>query len=168
MATVPESSLVLTREAIEASDDDHVEGLLLEYVLGLQTRAPDRLDTLPLACQAHFIAFILDGEVLNGGFNQFWFNSPEFAADAAQALEFLELPEAAELARRASKIYEGLEHKHREARQAGTIEAFMATYEGTPFQEVDDAYSAREAEWREARIRFIRENIDQFVHPSAD
>ena len=91
------------------------------------------------------------------------FNSPYFAEHAAEALEFLNIPEAAELARQAASLRESIEGRHVEARKAGTIEAFMATYEGAPFQAVDDAYVSRAREWREARILFIRQNVDAFV-----
>ena len=159
-----EPPIALTRSLIETTGDDHIEALLVDYVLGLRQRAPNRLDTLPVACQAYFIALTMDGQVLNGGFNQFWFNSPEFAADAAQALEFLELPEAAELARQASTIYETVRLKYDAARELGTVEAFVTTYEGAPFEALDDAYNSREAEWRQGRIRYLRQNTESFVH----
>jgi hypothetical protein len=138
--------------------------MLLDYVLGLPKQAPHRLDRLPVACQAHFIAFVMDGEVVNGGFNQFWFNNPDFAAVAADALEFLEMPDAADLARQASSIFETVRDRHAAARQNGSIEAFMATYEGSPFKAVDEAYWRRESEWRDARIRYIRQHVESFVH----
>lgn len=164
MSTEPDPSKVLTRSLIEATADDDLETTLLNYVTALQSQAPDRLDTLPAACQAHFIAFLRDGEVLNGGFNQFWFNSPDFAQDAAVALEFFEMPEASQLARKAAELYETVRPRHDAARSDGTIEAFLATYEGQPFQALDDAYSSRESEWREARIRYIRRHVESFVH----
>ena len=49
-------------------------------------RSPDTGEDLPSALLAHDIAFVLDCEVLNGGFNQLFFNHPEMADNAGEAL----------------------------------------------------------------------------------
>jgi hypothetical protein len=133
--------------------------LLVNYVFVLEKHSPDRLDTLPEALQAHFIAF------LNGGFNQFWFNSPGLAENAALALECLEMPEAARLASQAAALYETVRDRHDAARTDGSMEAFMATCKDSPFSPLDAAYSSRESEWRQARISYIRRHLEEFTHP---
>jgi len=155
----------ITATLIHATDDSALEGLLFDHVLELQRRSPESLDTLPEAFQAHFIAFLMDSEVLNGGFNQFWFNSPGFAADAPWALQRLELHDAAVLAHEASTLYESVRERHERAREQGGMDAFMATYKDTPFQAVDTAYIARESDWRDGRIAYIRGHVGEFVHP---
>ena len=74
------------------------------------------------------------------------------------------MSEAADLARQASDVFETVRDKHATARQDGNIEAFMKTYEGQPFRNVDAAYCARQSEWRDARIKYIRQHAESFVH----
>jgi hypothetical protein len=150
---------------LEATEDAELERLLVNYVFALQEHSPDRLDTLPEALQAHFTAFLMDVDVLNGGFNQFWFNSPGLAENAALALECLEMPEAARLASQAAALYETVRDRHDAARTNGSIEAFMATCKDSPSSALDAAYSSRESEWRHARISYIRRHLEEFTHP---
>jgi hypothetical protein len=68
----------------------------------------------------------LDGDVLNGGFNQYLFNSPDFAQDAPAALREFGLDDAAALADKALEYFRaGVQKRHAAARDAGTVEAFM-------------------------------------------
>src|SRR4051812_32439383 len=93
---------------IAAISDDVLESALMGYVvarwndLGGEAQA---LATMPSALRAWYITCVVDGEVLNGGFNQLFFNASAGASeDAPQAFETVGLLEAADLMRRARTL----------------------------------------------------------------
>jgi hypothetical protein len=67
---LPPTPEAITAELFASTSDDILENVLLNYVLDVQQRFPDLLGELPVALQAHYVAFVVDAEVLNGGFNQ--------------------------------------------------------------------------------------------------
>jgi len=146
--TPPPTPEAITETLLLTTSDDILESVLLNYVLMLQDRDPQIAADLPSGLQAHYVAFVLDGEVLNGGFNQLLFNSPELAEVAPEALTYLEMPAAAAIAQRAWQLYEEVRPRLEAAAEADTIEAFMATYDESPFGVLDSAYANRESDWR--------------------
>ncbi|MCA9322005.1 MAG: DUF4375 domain-containing protein [Planctomycetes bacterium] len=162
---IPPTPTEITAALIETTADDILENVLLNYVLSIQKCAPESSASLPTALQAHYVAFLVDAEVLNGGFNQLFFNAPEVAAAAPDAFQYFGLEKAASLARRACQLHESVRPRLEAARRDGTIEAFMDTYDESPFQVLDGLYAAAEGEFRDARLYFIRAHADEFLHP---
>lgn len=160
MASTP----LITREILASTTDDDLELLFTNYVFELQKSDPNRLDSLPIAIQAAFIVAGLDADVLNGGFNQYLFNSPDFAQDAPDALRVFELQDAAALAQQALEYFEAdVKERHAVAKALGTVEAFMATYEDNALSKFDEAYYAGADRWRAQRVAYIRQHPDEFV-----
>ena len=159
----------LSPETLASVSDDELESALVGYVLDRMVPAMDdaaAVAALPPALQAWYVAFVVDAEVLNGGFNQFFFNSSGvFAPMAPAAFAQIGIPEAGELVVRALQLLEAHAPALEAAEAAGTIEAFMETYIDQPFEELDDAYGAQEERWREARIHFLRRAAPTLKHP---
>ncbi len=159
----------LTPESLGAISDDDVEGSLIAYVVErLSTGVDDaeELDRLPDALRTWYVAFVVDAEVLNGGFNQLFFNpSGALAPEAPAAFEALGVPEASALVERALTLLGDHAPALEKAMEAGTAEAFAATYLDQPFEELDNAYAEQSERWAEARLRFIRERAAEFAQP---
>jgi Domain of unknown function (DUF4375) len=166
--SIPPTPRAITAELFASTSEDILENVLLNYVLDTRQRFPDQMRELPVALQAHFIAFTVDAEVLNGGFNQLMFNSPEIAEAAAEAFELLEMPTAAHIAERAWHLYESALPRLKAAQDAGTVEAFMETYQDRIFDEIDQEYSAAQDDFRAARLVFIRDHRERFFHERVD
>jgi len=81
------------------------EGLLQRVI----TRILDLLEeggTLSPAQRVIFLAYFMDAEVRNGGFDQFFFNTQgNFAADTIDALHAVGAPKSADLLRRACAAF---------------------------------------------------------------
>ena len=100
------------------------------------------------------------------GFSQLFFNpSGALAAEAPAAIEALGLPEAGALVERALVLLQGHAPALEKAMEAGTVEAFVATYLDQPFAELDSAYAEQSERWADARLRFIRERAAEFSQP---
>ena len=85
--------------------------------------------------------------------------------DAPQAFETLGLPEAADLMRRARSLLRDRGPVLEDAREEGTIEAFVETYGDDPFGALDAEYAEYEDAFRLRRLRFLREHADTIRHP---
>lgn len=158
--TPPPSLRDLTPATLAAVSDDELEGALAGYVADRISEAGDEsaaVDRLPPGLQTWYLTFLLDAEILNGGFNQFFFNpTGQYAGLLPAALEEIGAADASTLILRALELVGQHAPALEAAAEEGTIDAFMATYLDQPFAELDAAYAQRESEWREARIRFIR------------
>ena len=159
----------LSPEALASISDDDLESVLVGYLFDHMLPSVDDREAvaaLPPALQAWYVTFVVDAEVLNGGFNQFFFNSSGALAPLAPAaFTQIGIPEAGELVRRALELLETHAPALEAAEQAGTIEAFMETYVDQPFEELDNEYGTNEGQWREARVRFLRRHAPTFRHP---
>jgi hypothetical protein len=158
----------LSAETLGAVGDDEIESSLVSYVGDLEldeANDPAALDRLSGPLRTWYVAFIVDIEILNGGFNQLFFNSSAVVTpEAPAAFAALGIPEAGDLVQRALALLDAHAPALEKAHEEGTIDAFMETYVDQPFEELDEAYSENEERWREARVRFIRERASEFSH----
>ena len=162
---VPPPTLVrVSPDALAGISDDDVESSLVHYVVDHMLgdgEGPDTLARWPEGLRAWYITFVVDAEVLNGGFNQLFFNSSRALTPAAPwAFERIGAHAAADLVRRALDLLERHAPALEAAADAGTAEAFMETYLDQPFSELDQLYGELEKELQAARIRFIREQVE--------
>ena len=143
-----------------AVPDDDVESALVDYLIRLPDVDPydrERVGRLPLGLRTWWVAFIVDAEILNGGFNQLFFNPTSALAPLApEAFDRLGIPAAATIFREAIDLLSAHAPALQRAAKDGTLEAFAATYTDQPFSRLDGIYTEGEATWREARLRWIR------------
>ncbi len=121
--------------------------------------------SLTVGQQMVYTTRILEMEVSNGGFNQyFWNSSGQFAEEALAGYRLL----GAE--RHATIVEAAIETQHKERTQQalykalGTMEAFMASYETTELPSLDDAFyrARREIDLTALRDDYIRRNPEEF------
>ena len=159
----------LLPEAVAAIADTDLEHALIAYVTAhaaIKGDRPSHLANWPLAIQVWYVAWVLDAEVLNGGFNQFFFNRPEWLVSAAPAaLTAVGAPDAAKLIARARALLDSHASTLEAAREAGTLEAFADTYLQQPFAELDRLYSEGAEQWRSTRIQYLRREAHTLRHP---
>ncbi len=164
-AFVPPPKISDLRAAtLAAISDDDVEFSLVDYVatrIGANGNELDAIERLPPRLLTWYITFVVDAEVLNGGFNQLFFNpSGRYATMAPMAFEEIGAPEAAALVAQALSLLDQHAPALEAAAEEGTLEAFARTYLDQPFGELDSAYAAGEPQWRAARLRYVRDNSD--------
>lgn len=125
----------------------------------------ENLSKLSKGQQAFWSTWVLEGEVNNGGFNQFYFNSSgQFSKMAEIGFKTIGAQKYVELTSRANKTY--AENKERLAEfDDGTMESFSASYKDNPLNDLDtEFYKLYESEKiDELRIKYIRENTTEFI-----
>lgn len=113
--------------------------------------------------QAIYIICLLEAEVNNGGFNQYYYNSSgQFAKLAPGALKLVGATQFAALTQAANKMYEEEKH-HVTKHQDGTPEGFSKSYDNNPLDEFDDQFYKLKEPLAELQIAFIRKNKSAFV-----
>jgi hypothetical protein len=106
---------------------------------------------------------LVDDEVNNGGFNQYFFNSSgQFAMEAIEGFELIGAHERGTLVRRAVDQLFRDAPRLRQFYEQRTMEAFMESYSHTDLGAIDEAWF-KAPEFFTPRTRYIRENPEQFV-----
>ncbi|WP_274584905.1 DUF4375 domain-containing protein [Neisseria leonii] len=156
----------LSTEILAKTED---KSLVLTVFDTLAHQAPkniseaDYLAALSPERRAVYALFILAGEVDNGGFNQYYYNTEaEAAAYLPEACELIGAPKYADLLRRANACY--TQHRIAE-RQDGSLEGFCASYRNNPLSHYDDEfYLLEKGETLDTLlVRFIRRHPQAFV-----
>ena len=115
--------------------------------------------------QAIYMIWLLEAEVNNGGYNQFYFNSSgQFYKYLPDALRLIGANKFADLTERANKTFEK-ENDKITKHQDGTIEGFSKSYEDNPLNDFDtEFYELYKTEnLQRLQVDFIRKNRNQFV-----
>ena len=138
---------VLTPELLSSLATDEIGEAIVHHValrIGRDlARAVEIVRGLPAGVQAIYSTWLVDAEVNNGGFNQyFWNPSGELAGDALVGYELLGAEEYAVVMRAALAVREIERERMAKFHEAGTMEAFSESYRHTELEEVDQRYYA--------------------------
>ncbi len=161
---------VLTADIIKNIDDDNLEQAIADNI---QTKfnedysnEEEIVRNLSLGQRAFYVTWILEAEVNNGGFNQFYFNSSGQLADLAEdSFKIIGAVKFADLVKQANSVYDDIKDDL-EKFNDGTIESFSKSYEQNPLNELDDKFYKlyKDEPLGQIRIKYIRENVNEFVN----
>jgi hypothetical protein len=159
---------VVTRQEIDESDD--VVYLVVDELIRLVNAHPadeqvSFVRTLSPGRRAIWGVFMVDGEVNNGGFNQFfWNNSRDFLDEARAGLQLLGAHEQLALLNEAVRRFEStFDERLRPYYERTTIEAFSESYDENLFGDLDERYFELDTYARQEE--YIRSHPDEFVTP---
>lgn len=128
------------------------------------------LYTLPDAddandAQRDFVSMILlDGEVCNGGFNQYYYNTAEERQAAERAFAAAGAADAAELVRRANACFEA-NRERLKTLWDGTMKGFSKSYKEKLFDTFDTEYYAlmKGGRFHSLIADFVRSRAEDFI-----
>jgi hypothetical protein len=115
--------------------------------------------------QAFYIIWLVESEVNNGGFNQFYYNScGQFSKLAPESFVLMGATKFGDLMTRANKIYEK-ENSKITKHLDGTIEGFSKSYDDNPLNPLDDEFYElyKTENLSQLQIDFIKSNIKDFI-----
>lgn len=159
----------LTEEIISTIPDDKIEQAIIDYIF---TKITDFSHSLAIVSnmsqgfQIIYSTWILEGEVNNGGFNQYFFNSSgQFADMALRSLKNLGVYDHYAILKRAISIH--IDERENQTLQSlysqKTIEAFFESYKFSSLEECDNAFYKLETNLSAIRIQYIRAHSSEFV-----
>ena len=159
----------LKREDFLNVEDEKLFSAAIAWIYGkTQVVEPSRhleiLTTLPLPCQYVIAVNAVDGEVNNGGFNQYYFNrSHILTVTAAEALSAIGALRLAEIAKKADWTYSKIKNTLYSCGES-TKEEFIASYENNPLNDFDtEYYEVSQIEQTDKLlVAYIKQHIDCF------
>ena len=127
-------------------------------------REKEIVAALPEAVRGVHAALILDAQVKNGGFNQFFWNAAHWADTALQALAVLGATEHAGLLQEAMDLAVDQMSHLLPYHVEGSVEAFSASYKEGVFEALDVRYYGL-PDLDRILSRAIREHPERFCSP---
>ncbi len=115
--------------------------------------------------QRDFVSMVmLDGEVRNGGFNQYYYNMGDEGRRAEQAFGRTGAADLAEIVRQANDCYDASRERLAELWD-GTMKGFSASYKEKLFDRFDAAYYAavEKNRFQALLAGFVRSRAEEFV-----
>ncbi|MDR3293921.1 MAG: DMP19 family protein [Clostridiales bacterium] len=158
-----DSDFHITKQEFAALQDDELIETAYEWTMKYDPviHGKQAYYKAPEAVQNVIAVLMFDGEVLNGGFVQFYYNRrDELWINYAQAFTAIRLPEVAGILSASDEVFNSI--KGTMPPQNGDTIAFSNWYKDNPLCEFDDPYADLEEEINAAVIRYIRENIGSF------
>ena len=125
----------------------------------------EKISKLMKGQQAVFSTFWLEGEVYNGGFNQYYFN-PSGKCSKMGEIGFKRIgrKKLSEVVALANKIH--FENKVKlEKFDDGTVQSFSDSYEDNPLNELDTKFiqNLELTKFGDIKIKYIRKNMNEFI-----
>lgn len=161
----------ITREIVSKLSDKDLEWAAWEYFWfevenSYNHNANAALAAMPPGFQVIYHLSVLNGEIANGGFNQYFFNGlNEQAEQQSESLNSVGAVDHLKIFQNAFAIYEKEQSDQELQRlyKERTLESFSKTYKRTSLDECDSEWYAMEAELQNLIGRFIRQHIELFV-----
>lgn len=156
----------LTPDLLRSFPDEHLEASLIEHIHArLQKSGTEKsaLLELPRGLQVFYISYVVESEVMNGGLNQFfWNSSSQYAELVSPALRELEAPAAAALFEQALAVATQDIPRISALRKQGTLEAFSNSYKNNPLNELDEPFCKMALGFSALRLQYARCHGDLF------
>lgn len=150
----------LSKEIIDSTLDEELEQLIFDNINTIEDRS-----LLSKGQKAILSTYIVQGEVSNGGFNQFYFNAKDEYSDMAiEGFSTLGVNDFVVLMAKANKIYKVIK-KDLEKNNNGSWESFSNSYHDNPLNNLDTTFYKLDEKLnlRAIKINYIRENISEFI-----
>jgi hypothetical protein len=150
------------------ADDDTAESLVVEYVDEYLRQYPEEPFTafsqLPRGMQYVYATALLEGEVENGGFNQYFYNvSSDYALEALAGYKLIGATEHAQIVRDAIEIYHRERWFHFRVKLRHSLDAFFDSYQYTRLSELDMSLFDLDEDPVALRAEYIRNNLSEFT-----
>ena len=159
----------LTEQTIDTTSDDNILQVVFD---NLSSKIPadyekeyESVMIWNKSRQAIYMIWVLEAEVNNGGYNQFYFNSSgQFYKHLPQALRLVGANKFADLTQQANNIFEK-ENEKITKHQDGTIEGFSKSYEDNPLNELDTKFYElyKTENLQQIQVNYIRKNKKDFT-----
>ncbi len=159
----------ITTDILKNIPDDKLEMAVIDYITDVKLKGDFKdeyriIQNLGKGFRYIYITWSLDGEVNNGGFIQYFYNSSGlFAGDLAEALHNIKALKTEKIALEAIAVYNKERAIHEKVKQDGSMESFMSSYGESELGRLDELFYKSGEDLSSLRIKYIRENPDQFI-----
>ena len=147
--------------------DKDLELAIVDYVAskleGQHGNEVEIVRKLVPGARAMYLTWIVDAEVNNGGFNQYYYNTDgKFASEAVAAFEYFGATQHAAVMKDANDVWMSEAAEMARFKTEGTLEAFSESYEYTKLGPLDERYFQLAEDLSRLHISRIRQWPEQF------
>ena len=159
----------LTADILSEIPDADLELAVVDYIQDVKLRGDysneyDIISELSAGQQAVYTTWILEAEVNNGGFTQYFFNTnAQFLDEVLAGLKLIRADGFYRITQKAIEIYKSDHQKYAEAHGDNSVEAFLGLYNGGNLEESDKAFFSYPDNLSQLRITYIREHPAEFI-----
>jgi len=122
-----------------------------------------KIKKLPVGFQYIYAIWLLELEVNNGGFNQFFYNSSgKFSDEAYNGCVAIGAYKTAEIMKKAINIMIEEKELQLDAKKKGTVKEFIDSYKETRLEECDVAFFKYSENLKDLQINYVRKNYKDF------
>lgn len=158
----------LDADTLSSISDDKLEQAIIDYISSKfnedYSNEYQVVISLSPGLRALYSTWLVEAEVNNGGFNQFYWNSSgQFAKESEAGFLLLGALDHYELMKEANMIHEQEKEKMQKYKEKGTLSAFSDSYKETKLNSIDDKFFDLHENLSELRIKYIRSNMGEFI-----
>lgn len=158
------------QEVLASIPDPDLEQALMDYLFDRLKHFEQDQDRAFASLSAQFRVFFctweVEAEVVNGGFNQyFWNSSAQNAERTPAALHEIGDEVAANLMREANRIALAELPEMSKYMKERTPEAFSESYKHTSLNDLDEQFCRRAAAFSSLRLEYVRSRLEAFATP---
>jgi hypothetical protein len=158
-----------SRQLLEMSDGE-LELQVYDALLNTMEKAGVRnlesaLPLLTSGQRALCITMNVDGEVNNGGFNQYYYNtSPDEVALGEGSFRLIGAYQYADIVKEADSVHNQIKGQL-DAENNGSLESFSKSYENNPLSSLDDKWYQMSAlePFNNIMVKYIRSHTSEFA-----
>jgi hypothetical protein len=164
---------VLTVNILDSIYDDVLEQTIIDNIFNKlnsndsSEKQYKLIKSLSNGRQSIFATWVLEGEINNGGFNQYFYNfssSGQYAEEARDGFMLINANKHADLTQKAIDVM--LKNAKKLSKfKDGTLESFSKSYENNPLNPLDSEFYAlgKIENLSELRIKYIRDHLSEFI-----
>lgn len=156
----------LNDDAWRAIPEDQLDAAVMAFIEGRihgQIGEPKPLASLPRGFQIFHVSSIVEAEVANGGFNQFFWNSSgESAPQVPAALRAIGADDAAVLFEQVRRVADQDRPRLAPFKAQGSLQAFSDSYKDSPLNAFDNPFMELAMKFPALRIEYLKRHIEQF------
>lgn len=157
----------LTLETIKDTPDKDIEDVLFEYcdnVIGYGDGEHERFSALPAGLRMLYSTWLLEAEVYNGGFHQFFWNSSGwYAREAAKGLRLIGATTDAIRLDKAIDVFRQEEKRMNAHKGDDLKEGYLDSVKESKLPTLDQDFYDKADDLSKLRITYIRAHPEHFV-----
>lgn len=158
-----------TADILRSIPDDRLEIAIIDYIADVKLKGNYGeeyriIKGMNKGFRYIYITWNLEEEVENGGFIQYFYNSSGiFAGDLIEALHNIKAYKTEKIAGEAIALYNKERPLHDRIKKESSMKSFMSSYGESELEELDELFYNSGENLSQLRIRYIRDNSDQFI-----
>jgi hypothetical protein len=147
--------------------DAEVERAIADYVwhkIYDYNRVVEVVHGLRSGTRAMYLTWVVEGEVNNGGFNQYYYNTDgQFASEAVDAFEYFGATQHAALMREANAVRLAEARPMQKFKDEATLQAFSESYKHSKLGPLDERFLKLTEDLSRLRIARVRQAPEEFI-----